>query len=297
MNEPAKPAICLFAHYAPDRRLSASVLHYLAELVRCGLAVHVALSGTDRVAPEDREILDRLGIAAYPRPNAGLDFGAWQHLFRIGCAKNAGSVLLANDSVFGPVSDLPPIVRAMQARNYDVWGMVESHELSWHLQSWFIFFSAAALARPAIARVFEQPFEQMSKAEIVLHGEIGLGTAIKTENLSWGACLPDTRRGLRKLVAANPMHVDWIFALRSGRVPFIKAELLRDNPARIPWLERWPKVLARTRNFPESWIRERITPVGPGSCASSLRMRLVYVLLTRDRPAALRALFFPPRGR
>jgi lipopolysaccharide biosynthesis protein len=297
MSQPAKPAVCLFAHYAPDRRLSASVLHYLTQLTRCGFAVHVALSGMDRLVPEDREILDRLGIAAYPRPNAGLDFGAWQFLFRIGCARDAKTVLLANDSVFGPLLDLLPIMAAMQARNYDVWGMVESHERSWHLQSWFICFNAASLARPAISRVFEQPFEQMSKAEIVLHGEVGLGTAIRAENLSWGACLPDTRRGLRKLVAANPMHVDWLSVLRSERVPFIKVELLRDNPVRVPWLGLWPKIVSRYQSFPEAWIRERITPAGPGSGAGSLRMRLLYVLLTRDRGPALRALFFPPRHR
>ena len=63
MSQPAKPAVCLFAHYAPDRRLSASVLHYLTQLTHCGFAVHVALSGMDRLVPEDREILDRLGIA------------------------------------------------------------------------------------------------------------------------------------------------------------------------------------------------------------------------------------------
>lgn len=285
------PPVCLFAHFAPDRRLSASVLHYIAQLVRCGLSVHVALSGMDRLADEDREILDILGVTAHPRPNRGLDFGAWQHLIRIGCARDAAFVLLANDSVFGPVAELQPIFAMMQARSHDVWGMVESHEVSWHLQSWFICLTAASLARPALARVFALPFEEMSKAEIILHGEIGLGTAIRAEGLSWGACLPDRRQGLRRLVAVNPMHVDWISVLACGRVPFIKVELLRDNPARIPWLQSWPRRLARHRGFPEAWIRDRIDPIGAGLSGSSLRMRLLYLLLTRDRIAALGALF------
>lgn len=283
--------VCLFAHFAPGRRLSVSVLHYLRQLVGCGLSVHVALSGMDRLADEDREVLDAVGVAAYPRPNQGLDFGAWQHLIRIGCARNAAFVVLANDSVFGPVVELQPIFATMQARSHDVWGMVESHELSWHLQSWFICLTAASLARPAVARVFALPFEQMSKAEIILHGEIGLGTAIRAEGLSWGACLPDRRQGLRRLVAVNPMHVDWVSVLACGRVPFIKVELLRDNPARIPWLRSWPRRLARHPSFPEAWILERIDPVPAGRPGSSLRMRLLYLLLTRDRIPALGALF------
>ena len=281
--------MCLFAHFSTQPRLSASVLHYLVQLTRCGLSVHVALSGTERLADQDREILDGLGIAAYPRPNHGLDFGAWQHLIRLGCADRADTILLANDSVFGPVSELAPIFDTMQARGRDVWGMVESHEVSWHLQSWFICLKASSMARPAIARVFDLPFSQMSKAEIILHGEIGLGTAIRAEELSWSACLPDRRRGLRKLVAVNPMHVDWISVLACGRVPFIKVELLRDNPARIPWFGLWPKMLRRYGEFPERWIRERILPAA-GDTGGSLRMRLLYLLLTRDRLAALRTL-------
>ena len=280
-------AVCLFAHFAADGKLSASVMHYLAELRGCGLSVHVALSGMERLAEGDQAALDALGVSAYPRPNQGLDFGAWQHLLRIGCARDADSILLVNDSVFGPITDLAPIVATMQQRQHDIWGMVESYEVSWHLQSWFICLTAAALSRPAIARVFEQDFAAMSKAEIILHGEIGLGTAIRAEGLDWGACLSDHRRGLRRLIAVNPMHFDWIGALACGRVPFIKVELLRDNPARIAWLGVWPKMLQRYGKFPEAWIRERITPARP--VPTSGRLRLLHLMLTRDHLAALRA--------
>ena len=293
MTRPGLKRVCLFAHYAPDRRLSASVLHYLGQIAGCGFAVHVALSGMQLLSPEDAGMLDALGVRAYPRGNGGLDFGAWQHLIGIGCAQGADAILLANDSVFGPTAELAPIVARMEAQPVDVWGMVESHEAAWHLQSWFLWFSAKAFAAPAIVRVLAQPFERMDKAEIVLHGEIGLGAAIRAEGLAWGACLPDRRRGLRRLVAVNPMHVDWACVLRGGLVPFLKVELLRCNPARIPWLGSWPRLLARHGAFPEAWIRERIGPARPDGKRATLRMRLVYVLLTRDRAAALRALFYP----
>jgi hypothetical protein len=86
------------------------------------------------------------------------------------------------------------------------------------------------------------------------------------------------------------MHVDWISVLACGRVPFIKVALLRDNPARIPWLGSWPKMLRRHGDFPEAWIRERIATAPRGAAGSSLGVRLLYLLLTRDRMAALRAL-------
>lgn len=286
---PIRKAVCLFALFAADGRLSHSVLHYLGALRACDLSVHVALSGMTGPHPQDRERLDRLGIVAHPRPNEGLDFGAWQFLLRTGCAKDADLIVLANDSVFGPVRDLRPILRDMLSRDLDIWGMVESHEVAWHLQSWFIAMRAETLQRPAIMRVLELPFASMSKAEIVLHGEIGLGCAIRAEGLSWAACLPDERRGLRRLIATNPMHLDWLHVLRSGRVPFIKVELLRDNPMRIPWQPSWPRALRRYGSFPRDWITERITP--SRGVRASLKMRLLYLALTRSRLAALRTLF------
>ena len=92
------------------------------------------------------------------------------------------------------------------------------------------------------------------------------------------------------MIAANPMHVDWLTVLRSRQVPFIKVELLRDNPARIPWLGCWRSMLRRHGDFPEAWIGERIS-LSPGApTGTSAAMRLLYLLLTRDRTAALGSL-------
>ncbi|MBN8908325.1 MAG: hypothetical protein J0H99_17220, partial [Rhodospirillales bacterium] len=130
---------------------------------------------------------------------------AWQHLLRSGCAAGADEILLANDSVFGPLGDLRPIFATMRQRKLDAWGMVASTEGVWHLQSWFVWLSAAALARPAVQRVFTQPFADMDKPEIILHGELGLGVALRAEKLACGARFEEPRRSrLRRL--AKPVR-------------------------------------------------------------------------------------------
>ena len=287
-------AVCLFAMHSPDGRLSDCVLHYLRELRACGLSVHVALSGMAALHPQDRTDLDDAGAIGYLRENRGLDFGAWQHLVEAGCIKDADFVVLANDSVIGPLHPLAPIFARMQSLECDVWGMVESHEMAWHLQSWFLCFSRTAWQAPQIARILALPFRDMSRAEIILHGEVGLGAAIEAAGLSRTACWRDRRRGLRRLLAINPMHLDWMAVLRSGSVPFIKVALLRENPMRVPWLARWTRIASRSPAVRSGDLRmqsigERIAPQVAGP-AASLAMRLLYVLLTRDRPAALRAM-------
>jgi len=277
--------VCLFAQYDPRGRVQAHVLGYLANLRDCGFAVHVACSGMTALAAADRDALAAIGAVAYPRPNAGLDFGAWQFLMQAGCLRGAGTVLLANDSVFGPFADLAPIVAEMQARGLDAWGMVESREGVWHLQSWFLCMRAGVLARPAVRRVFAQDFASMSKREIILHGELALGVAFEVEELACGAVhRARTAHGLRRLVPVNPMHFHWTSLLAGRRVPFIKVELLRDNPAEVPFVEAWPDELARSYDYPAERITAQLVP----RRAVRLRARrlLLWLLLAEHRPAA-----------
>ncbi len=283
-------SVCLFAHYDPSGRVAPYVLRYVARLAECGWTVHLACSGMAQLEPADAAALQRAGVFAHARPNAGLDFGAWQHLLRAGCAQGADEVLLANDSVFGPFSDLRPRFAAMRERGFDAWGMVASEQGGWHLQSWFVWLTGEALARPAVQRVFAQPFEAMSKPEIVLHGERGLSAAFRAEALCCGAVFEDGRDDrLRRWFASNPMHLHWAFMIERAGVPFLKAELARDNPMRIFWADRWPKVLTRATDYPAQLISQHLGAPTPRR-SPPWRTKLIYLLLTRDRGEALRAL-------
>ncbi|MGI4748941.1 MAG: rhamnan synthesis F family protein [Janthinobacterium lividum] len=285
--------VCLFAHYDTRGTIAPHVIHYLKQIGTCGFTVHVALSGMTSLSDTDRLALDRIGAIAHLRPNCGLDFGAWQDLVANGCITGATTILLANDSVFGPLQPLEPIFARMQARGTDVWGMVESREATWHLQSWFLCFTAAAFAAPSIQRVLRLPFHDMSKPEIVLHGELGLGAAIMADRLSWNACWHQPARRMRRLVPGNAMHLDFLSVMRSGQVPFIKVELLRDNPIALRWIGQWRKLVEAATIFPADWIDRHLAEDGryTAPCPKqSVRMRLLYAAISRDQPEAMRSL-------
>ncbi len=279
--------VCLFAQFDRSGRIAPHTLRTIAHLAECGFAVHVACSGMTRIAAEDAAALAAVGAVAHVRPNAGLDFGAWQDLLRAGCAAGADEVLLANDSAFGPFADLRPTFAAMRARRLDAWGMVASGEGTWHLQSWFVCLSAAALAHPAVRRVLDQDFAAMTKPEIVLHGELGLGVALRAAELRCGAVFEEQQRNrLRRFARINPMHLHWAWMIRQGGVPFLKVELLRDNPIRIFWAGRWREVV------PEPWrdlIGRRLAGPVPRA-RPPLRTLLLFLLLTRDKTLAGRTL-------
>ena len=246
-------AVCLFAHYDATGGVQPYVAYYLRALRCAGWQVHLARSDERPLAPGDRSLLEAAGAIVHLRPNAGLDFGAWQDLIRAGAADRADAILLANDSVLGPFVPLGPIRREMAG--FDVWGMVSSREGRRHLQSWFVSMTADAFGRDAVRRVFDQPFAAMTKEEIVLHGELGLSAAFEAEQLDIGARYVDMFR-LRPagLIPVNPTHFHWRRLLRSGEVPFLKLELLRDNPSRVIGVGGWPDVLRALASGPASGL-------------------------------------------
>ncbi|MBU2653928.1 rhamnan synthesis F family protein [Acidomonas methanolica] len=284
--------ICLFAQYDPAPGLPPQTRHYLRQLAACGYTIHVALSGreTPDVATltQLRAGIENLPVQFHARPNGGLDFGAWQFLVMRGITDTADEILLANDSVFGPLQPLAPIVQHMRGGDYDVWGMVHSRAVVDHLQSWFVNFTGAAFRHPAIIRIFAQPFNAMSKDEIVLHGELGLGLAITAAGLRKGASWSGTR-GFARLIATNPMHTDWRSVLRSGHAPFIKTELLRDNPSAIQGVEGWRAMIPDPAFFDPDWIEAYLAahPSRPSARRATWRGKLVQALASEDRVFAL----------
>ena len=284
--------VCLFAEYRREGRFSASTVHYLSELLSAGFVVHVAVSGDGTLDPADRATLDGIGVHAHPRRNGGLDFGAWQDLLHAGAADGADEILLANDSVFGPFAPLSPIIRSMAG--FDAWGMVESREGLPHLQSWFVWMSGDAFRRPAVQRVFSQPFAAMRKAEIIVRGELALSAALQAEELDWGARYrAPFRIRPSRLVATNPMHFHWRRVLLSGAVPFLKVELLRDNPSRILGVDAWRTVLREAGVADGSPLLAAIALARGEGRRDRIdgRQAVLQLALREDRMAVLRDVF------
>ncbi|NVN29173.1 hypothetical protein HUK83_02285 [Endobacter medicaginis] len=253
--------VVLYAQYHPHGHLLPHARASISALLDAGCIVHAGCAA-DAVTgvPADREArgeLERRGAVFHQRRNAGLDFGSWQELLRLGCARGAGRVLLVNDSTLGPLRPIAPILDAM--RPHPAWGMVASRQIRPHLQSWFVCLDAALLETTPLTRIFAQDFASMSREEIILHGEIGLSAALEAARVTPAARWTGGRRHLGRLMPpTNPAHVDWRRMLR--RVPFVKIELLRDDPSHLAPPAAWHRVL-RAFDYPLEWAEAAIAAV------------------------------------
>ncbi|CAK7192198.1 hypothetical protein COMNV_00383 [Commensalibacter sp. Nvir] len=249
---------CLFASYIKGNEIPKDVKHYLYQLSQCGWNIHLALSGKTYLTPDIRNFCKLNNIIPHLRPNEGLDFGAWQYLINKNVTKNSDYILLANDSVWGPIYPLQPIFHNMLNQKLDVWGLVESFEVVPHFQSWFLCLSRKAMDTSKIQRLFIQQFNKMNKAEIIRNGELKLGNILRqTPSLHYKACWSKGKHCFaRDPQQINPMHLDWLSIVQSGYVPFIKKELLRDNYYGIFWLNYYHILMKNNRFFPEHYITQ-----------------------------------------
>nr|WP_231621241.1 rhamnan synthesis F family protein [Acetobacter sp. JWB] len=177
-------------------------------------------------------------------------------MFQKNVAAQAPYVLLANDSVFGPFRPLADVVKQAHAYTLPAWGLVASRLITPHLQSWFVGLSRHTLQAAPVQRVFSLPFEQMSRNEIIWHGELGLSVALQEAGVPLQAAWSDLQSPLARFLPTNPMHTHWYSVAASGQVPFIKRELLRNNSFAISNLHRWPEVIPPASDFDRQWIMD-----------------------------------------
>lgn len=240
----ASGRVCFFAHYHPHGIVAPHVLIHLAALKAAGFAI-VVLS-TAELADTERA---RLGDACdwlVMRRNVGLDFGGWIEAYGLFMPLEAQFLLLANDSVYAPIGDLSGFIDRLTAVPADVYGAVESLEVAPHIQSWFLMLRPSAYRSNAFRQLMAEPIPaDMPKKEIIDRFEVGFTKAMIDAGLRLHAAYSPARSGwIARNRPFNPMHLIWRQLVEDG-LPFLKVEVLRDDPVRVRGRERWRSLVAR----------------------------------------------------
>ena len=236
--------LCFFAHYHPAAIVADYVLVYLRALAEAGFTV-VVLSTAD--LPEAERVKLKAACATLiERENVGLDFGGWIDAFRRFSPIEAELLLLANDSVYGPLHDLGSFIDRLTAVPADFYGAVESRETGPHLQSWFLLLRPTAYRSAAFADLMTNPVPaDMPKSEIIERYELALMSRLNAAGLRHHAAYtPDFGGAIGRELAYNPAHLLWKSLVGRYGVPFLKIELLRDNPLQIGGVAGWRRLVS-----------------------------------------------------
>nr|WP_183409938.1 rhamnan synthesis F family protein [Litorivivens lipolytica] len=258
----------LFASYSRDGVVGSHVLRLIRELTHYAeTIIFVSASGKSIDLSSVRPFCD----LAISRENVGYDFKSWHvALGVLDKPDQYDQVILMNDSVFGPLYSMDRIFGWLDESGLDCAGLSSSMQLGYHLQSYFLCFSSRLIKDGVLARFLSSVVQEDCKSSIVRKYEVGLSHMLLAEHWRIGAYYDVKElRGWQRLLAVfrngknkgrgyfqlskralrgdvgNPSLSHWRSLIESG-VPFVKVQLLRDNPlgmnlGRIHrYLERFP---------------------------------------------------------
>ena len=184
------PKVVLFMHFDRRGAVRTQLLDYMRELRENGRSV-VFVSNARRLQPTCLPALTEICTAVIVRRNIGYDFGAWRDAIEfLGLPRAATEeVILVNDSVFGPLLPLSGTLRRLILPKADIWGLTESWQVRYHLQSFFIAFGPAALRSAAFAKFWRSVKPVPLKSYVVRAYEVGVTQAMMKGGLRCAAIL------------------------------------------------------------------------------------------------------------
>ena len=195
------------------------------------------------------------GCTALFEPHGEYDFGSYkrglQWADQQGLLQASSHVLICNDSIYGPLTDLACAIAPMLQRTDEAWALTESLQLTPHLQSFFLLFGSSVLQTPSIRRLFDQVQRQPHRQALIEAYELGLSKALLAEGFQLKALVPAHQRRLS--LSGQPMlnPTAWPLTSVSLGLPVIKKKALIDELANEEGFAETSRLLAR-RN-PALW--------------------------------------------
>lgn len=276
----------VYVHFDRDGLVHDYVVHQLRELAAAGFRTTFVTNSPSfpsesrtRVAPHCRAMLWRY--------NTGYDFGAYKDgIAAIDDLQSLDGLVLMNDSVYGPFWSLAETLAAVDRRRADFWGIVDSWELRYHIQSFFLLLTPAALRSKAFAAFWQAMPYVNNKGWVIRNGEVGLSQALARQGLRgrvlapyWAVAEtmkdrladlgsrqldPDEIRSLRFVQSIllqgrpiNAMHFFWDVLITDYKCPFIKRELLQSNPAKLP-TSAWRELIGSASAYDVAMIDDHL---------------------------------------
>src|SRR5215475_9125504 len=165
--------VALLVHYDRRGRFLRYFQHFARALHDAGIAV-IVISNSPKI--DEITLSELLPSCAFVvhRKNIGLDFGAWRDGLTLLPNLNAiDTMILANDSVFGPLGNIGAILQKCNFLDADVWGMTDSYDNLYHLQSYFLLLGRAAIADPSFSKFWPSVRYLHHKSTVIRYYEVG----------------------------------------------------------------------------------------------------------------------------
>ncbi len=188
----------LFAGYDKTHCVDNSLIYTIRKLSQLGDVI--AYLDCDAAASE-LEKLSPYVLYAGASKHGEYDFGSYRRAYTYArdaaILNNYDYLYLVNDSVYGPLFDLAPLLETMESYNVDAFGPVSKlHKRRPHIQSWFVGCDRTVFKSDWFEEFMTSITKQPDKGEITYRYEQGFTKLITEHNMSWRTFLTVKNRGV-----------------------------------------------------------------------------------------------------
>ncbi len=276
--------VAVFVHYDLKGFVADYVVYYMQELVRTGFEVVFVSNAPKLPDSEIARVLPYCALVAH-RANRGHDFGAYRDGIALVNLDSIDQLLISNDSVYGPLYDLSETFEKCTP-DVAMWGITDSWEMRYHVQSYFLVFNKLAIDHPKFRKFWSNMILVRNRDWVIRQYELGLTKTCIEAGLLCKAVFPfrDTAQvvinavlkgqilesktlpqhhvnyvrhifsSLESGVPLNPTHFLWDYLIETLRCPFIKRDLISANKLNVPYVNQWEMVLKRCSDYDTNLI-------------------------------------------
>jgi lipopolysaccharide biosynthesis protein len=260
----------VYSHFNRRGQIFDFTTYAIRSLCEAGFRI-VFVTNAKNFDPAQLPLLNPFCAKIVKRRNAGYDFGAYKEgINSIPDLATMDGLVLMNDSVYGPLFPLKNTLDRMSAIEVDFWGLTDSWQHAYHLQSYFMYFAKRLIGSSDFHKFWRSIPLINYKRGVIEYLEIGLSQFLLQRGYRLSAAFPyyslvdrylalldkapldnivpdkDARKiqeGLRTLLQmgrfVNPTHYFWDILINEFQYPFIKNELLSPNPDHIYGINSW----------------------------------------------------------
>lgn len=216
--------VAIISCWMKTPRVSRSLSTYIERLSQIGFS-SVLINTSEFDNPLVWEHEPPTTTAVYRRPNVGYDFGSWSAaLAFIPEVRKKPYVLLTNDSLVGPFTDLQRIWGRAESTHSDLFSLTDSFQGSPHPQSFFLLFKWGTLDDEEWLRFFSNVRQQAVKEDIVGAYEFGVARTCRRYGYSWDSMVNAVSAHAGR---GNPTLDSWRALMMHG-IPFVKRNIITD---------------------------------------------------------------------
>ena len=166
--------ICFFAGFNKTGRIAEYVYYYLEQIAKFADVFYYA---DGILAEEDKQRLQPYCKGIGASIHGEYDFGSWKRILQTVGERTLADydeLILCNDSCFGPLADLSPLLnQASQDQSCDFWGFSSSiYNNRSFLSTYFVVFKKNILTSGLLPKYLLKVQKQSSSLDVVLNYEI-----------------------------------------------------------------------------------------------------------------------------